>query len=341
MKKLSIKRWMMAASTIMILASSTGCSVQRSKCQGNHFDFNTMNFAKEDPDYYITDDYFRRALREKFFGSHRLITEQMFLKDYPNATPLDYEVIFDKVQKEKNKANKSIEENVLDEILFNWSIIDFLDYMIASEGKYQGKYFTDDDSDKIAGLFLSNINTNQGMYGLSCKNDKEIYEFDVNIDHPGKELYNISEYVRESVENEYFHIQKVENISVMPIHYCELGYRVNQKYQLKFYHDKENMMLKLTNSWEIANKKGQKDPIPCHNYQGTLSLDCNGKTIEAYVPEEMYEEIAEVIATAVQNKNTKDEFLHQNCDILEEVLGDSYKELTLNKTKVLQKSLKR
>lgn len=351
MKKFVIKRWMLTASTIMILASSTGCSIKKNKenkCQKNHLDmFDVVSDGECYGFYYGNEKDFRRSIREKFFGKHNLITVNILLQEYPQSPNVDYERIFDEVKVGKS-GDKDINDEALNDIYTTPSMLQFIDYIIFSnilEGKIQKDYFSKKDNEKIVEMFLSCPAA--GEYELKGGDHHKGYKFQSSLSFPGLDL---CESVIESVKNENFDCKKEERIRSTKSknqNKDEITYYVNQKYQIIFYDeevsygDNKNIILKLNNCWEILNKHRLNEEYQCESYLGSLSLEYNGETIEAAVTEETYEEIAELIAIAVQNKNTKDEFLQQNGGILAEVLGDDYKNLKLGKAKVLKKGSKR
>lgn len=344
MKKLRIKRWMFAAGAGLVLTNATGCSLKKNKCPGNHVDENQIyDSAYSNGSYYYGEKTFTSAIRENFFGNHELVTNEMFLEEHGDAISMDYKSIFDKVQKRAKKEMKNINEEALDNILDNYSIVNFLDYIVASEGKNRGKYFSKKDNEKIVEMFLSNLGStaSSGMYMLKSGTHNKGYEFKLEIDHPDGR--NLSECIIETVKNEIFACDKVEKIKGKVENTYEETYNINQTYKIEFYNeklsfgDKENITLKLENNWEILNGKRKTENFQCEEYLGNLSLKYKHETIEEAVSEEKYEELAEVIVIAVNNNNTKDEFLKENKGILEEIFGDNYKKLNISKENVLIK----
>lgn len=344
-KKLRIKRWMFAAGVVLVLTNATGCSLKKNKCPGNHVDENRIydDIEYSDGFYYYGEKTLTSAIRESFFGNHELVTNAMFLEEHGDATSMDYKSIFDKVQKRAKKEMKNINEKALDDILHNHSIVNFLDYIVATEGKNRGKYFSKEDNEKIVDMFLSNLGStaSSGMYMLKSGTYNKGYEFKLEIAHPDGR--NLSECIMETVKNEIFACDKVEKIKGTVEKLYEENYNINQTYTIEFYNerlsfcDEENITLKLENNWEILNKKRRTENWQCEEYLGSLSLKYKNETVEATVSEEKYEELAEVIATAVNNNNTKDEFLKENKGILESVFGDNYKKLNVSKGNVLTK----
>ncbi len=343
-KRLGIKRLMFAAGVVLVLTNATGCSLKKNKCSGNHVDENQIyDSAYSNGSYYYGEKPLTSAIRESFFGNHELVTNEVFLKEHPHAFSMDYKSIFDEVQKRAKKEMKNINEEALDDILHNYSIVNFLDYIVASEGKKRGKYFSKEDNEKIVDMFLSNLGStaSSGMYMLKSGTYNKGYEFKLEIDHPDGR--NLSECIKETVRNENFACDKVEKIKGTVENLYEENYNINQTYKIEFYNEKlsfggeENITLKLENNWEILNKKKLSENWQCEEYLGSLSLKYKNETIEATVSEEKYEELAEVIATAVNNNNTKDEFLKENKGILENVFKDNYKKLNMSKGNVLTK----
>lgn len=335
MKKVQLKRWMLGASAMMVLASAEGCSLQKNKCQENHFDMTTIEMMKakdnrrpylergtmipmETGDVCVEEKDLKNAIREKFYSTHSLIDEGW--KDQnPSHIETDEYAVFDKIEQGINQNGKIICDDTLREIEDDKTTLDFVDYIVSLEETKQEKAFFSDE--EIAEMFT----IIGGYYQIESEKDNEKYQFKIledNKEHKERPYEEGSfESVVQTIENDSFEIEKGEKIMASPLGSLsnERVYSVNQYYKLTFFDEKNSsdINLVLDQTWEIKNRDIVPDAkYECRNYNGSFSLQYKDEKQKAEITEEQYDVLAEEMVKPMQNKNTWSEFVEENNEVL-------------------------
>lgn len=330
MKKLPIKRWMLGASAMIIMANTAGCSLQKDKCQEEHLYMSTIEEIKnknngrpylerdtmipmEEGDVCVEEVDLKNAIRENFYIKHSLLSEE-WKKENSDYIEFNEYNVFAEFEKGIEQKGKIICDDTLCQIEEDKTTIDFIQYIVSLEEKKQGRYLSDK---QIAEMFT----VNGTYYAIESEKEDESYTFEIQIDSKEhkNDPYRKGSYecVRQKVESDNLEIEKTESITISPREITTniRTYQVGQSYELTFpgKNKEENVRLFLNNNWEIQNSDIMpNETYHCRNYDGSFSIEYNGEKIKTEVTEEEYEELAEMISQAVQNKNTTAEFLETN-----------------------------
>ena len=358
MERLSIKRWMLGASAMMILTNAAGCNIQKDKCQENHLYMSTIEEIKrkdherpylergtmipmESGEICVEEVDLRNAIRESFYSKHPLIIKE-WQEENPNYIDFNEYKVFGEFEKGIEKNGKILYDDRLSQIQEDKTTIDFINYIVSLEEEKQGRYLSDTE---IAEMFTVGI----ASYSIKGEKESEKYTFELLV-HNKKTQSNryINEYgsyecVKQTIESTNFEIEKVESITISPpaVSTNIITYGVDQSYELTFFgqNKDENVTLFLGNEWEILNK----DIIPkerhqCRNYSGSFIIEYQDEKVKTKVTEEEYEQLAEAIALTAQDKNTQEKFLQTNKELLSECFEKADTDLIIdNNCLVLKK----
>ncbi len=354
MKRLSIKRWMLGASAMMILSNTTGCSVQKDKCQEDHLYISTMEriksknnrrpYLEKDTmipmklgDSCVEEIDLKNAIRESFYAKHSLIPKH-WEKEYPDHIELNEYNVFGEFENGIEQNGKIMYDDTLREIEEDKTTIDFIDYIVCLEERKQGRYLSDKE---VAEMF----SVNGTYYSIKSEKEDENYSFELFVD---KERYKndpyregSSECVKQTIKSDDLEIKKAQSISISPNGTTTniRTYSVDQFYELIFSSktEDENVRLVLDNTWEILNEDIMKEKYECRNYGGSLMLEYKDEKIKKEVTEEQYDSLAEMMVTSVQNKDTLTGFLETNDEVLTEYFQEDYTNLEIQSQSLIKK----
>lgn len=355
MKKLPTKKWMLGASAMMIMTNVAGCCIQRDKCQEDHLYMSTIEEIKrknnsrpylqrdtmipmESGGICIEEVDLKNAIRERFYSKHSLITRD-WQEENPNYIDFNEYHVFGEFKKGIEQSGKIINDDTLSEIEEDKTTIDFINYIVSLEEEKQGRYFSDKE---IAEMFT----IVPSYYSIGSEKEGEEYTFELliqNKEHENKPYQNGAyEYVKQTIENTNFEIEKVESIAISPVSSTTniITYSVNQSYKLTFFgqNKDENVRLVLDNEWEILNSDiMSEEKYQCRNYSGSFTVECQDEKVKTKVTEEEYEQLAAIIAITAQDKKTQEDFLGINEKILSEYFEKTDAGFVIDKNRLVLK----